>query len=114
VHGFESRRLTSEDVVNEIVSALEDTFGKELPPTMELCFQSEYQLSFKDNSVIDYPDKFAEALLYVFGEGREPMLKAINSRLAQMILFEDVEELARSGAYGYVFLINLIKRKIHS
>ena len=114
LHGIENRRLTPEDVVNEIIMTLEDTFGKDLPPTMETCFDKLYQISFKDSSVFDYPDRFAEALLYAFGEGREPMLKVINERLAKLQLCENVEELAKSGAYGYVFLINLIKRKMES
>jgi hypothetical protein len=114
IREYGSTRLSPEDVVNQIILVLEDTFGKELPLTMETCFDKLYNISFKNNSVFNYPDKFAEALLYAFGEGREPVLWVINERLAQMMLFKDMEELTKSGAYGYVSLINLIKREIDS
>jgi len=42
------------------------------------------------------------------------MLRSINERLVEALHFQDSEELKNSGAYGYVFLINLIKRKIDS
>ncbi len=108
------KRLSPENVVRKIIAAIEETFGKEMIPAMAGCFDNVYKISFKDNSIFNYPDGFAEALLYAFGEGREPMLKLINERLAKMILYEDLEELSVSAAYGYVFLINLIKRKIES
>lgn len=108
------KRLSPDDVVKEILRVIEETFGKEILPAMELCFDDAYKISFKDNSVFNYPDRFAEALLYAFGEGRETMLKLINNSLAEMISFEDLEELSMSSAYGYVYLIDLIKRKIES
>ena len=104
--------LSPEIVVSEIKLTVEQTFGNEMLSAMESCFDNVYKISFKDNSIFDYPDKFAEALLYAFGEGREVMLKIINERLAKLASFKDLEELTESDAYAYVFLINLIKGKI--
>lgn len=113
-HGIKKKGLSAEYVVSEIKSTLEDTFGKEIIPAMETCFDNVYKISFKDNSTFDNHDRFAEALLYAFGTGREPMLRLINERLVKSLHFQDSEELSNSGAYGYVFLTNLIKRKIES
>jgi hypothetical protein len=107
-------RLTPEYVVDEIIFELEEAFGKELLTALEQCFDSIFAISFKDNSVFDHPDMFAEALLYAFGEGREPMLKIINERIGKLVSVEGLDEIVKSGAYGYVLLINLIKRVIDS
>ena len=111
-HGLERRKLSRGQVVNEIISTIETTFGKEILTAMESCFDTAYKISFKDNSIFDHADKFAEGLLYAFGEGREPILRLINERLAKLIMIEDAEELTKSDAYGFVSLINMIKRKI--
>ena len=106
------KRLSPDDIVKEIIATIEGTFGNEMLSAMEGCFDNVYKISFKDKSIFDYPDKFAEALLYAFGEGREPMLTLVNEKIANMISYKDLEELSLSAAYGYVFLINLIKRNI--
>jgi hypothetical protein len=109
---IKEKGLSAEFVVSEIISTLKNTFGEGIIPAMEGSFESAYKISFNDNSIFDYPDRFAEALLYAFGVGREPMLRLINERLASSLHLQNSEELADSGVYGYVLLTNLIKRKI--
>lgn len=105
-------QLTDEYIVKEIISVLDDTFGKGVTSAMESCFDSLYKISFADNSIVEYPDRFAEALQYAFGVGSEPMLNLINAKLGQLVPSEGMkdEDLVKSGAYGFVFLINKIRR----
>jgi hypothetical protein len=108
---------SAEYVVSEILLVIEKTFGKEIILAMESLFERTYNISVRDRSIFDYPDRFAEALLHVFGVGREPILRLINERLVMMVPIEDQnakEELVQSGAYGYVYLINEIKKYIKS
>jgi hypothetical protein len=105
-------QLTDEYIVKEIISVLDDTFGKGVTSAMESCFDSLYKISFADNSIVEYPDRFAEALQYAFGVGSEPMLNLINAKLGQLVSSEGMkdEDLVKSGTYGFVFLINKIRR----
>jgi hypothetical protein len=104
-------QLSDEYLVKEIISVLDDTFGKGVTSAMESCFDSLYKISFADNSIVEYPDRFAEALQYAFGVGSEPMLNLINAKLGQLVSSEGIkdEDLVQSGTYGFVFLINKIR-----
>jgi hypothetical protein len=104
-------QISDEYLVKEIISVLDDTFGKGVTSAMESCFDSLYKISFADNSIVEYPDRFAEALQYAFGVGSEPMLNLINAKLGQLVSSEGTkdEDLVQSGTYGFVFLINKIR-----
>ena len=105
-------QLSDEYIAKEVISAFEDTFGKGITSAMESCFDSLYKISFKDNSIVEHPDRFAEALQYAFGVGSEPMLNIINEKLSQSVTAEKIkdEDIVKSGTYGLVFLIDMLRR----
>jgi hypothetical protein len=106
-------RVSVEDVVKQVVIGLEDAFGKGLVESMEELFSDNlYKVSFKDNSIVEHPDKFVEALHYTFGSASKLILSMVNQKLALLVPFKGIYEITDSSAYGYVFLINRIKRMI--
>lgn len=109
-NGFEGNSLEPDFVVGEIVVALNDVMGADVMSAMSYAFEKVCGISFENNYIFDYPDKFVSALRYTFGSGGDALLRLINTRLAKIMSLENAEELTNWGAPGFVYLINSLKK----
>ena len=78
-------------------------FGEESIAAIEAQFDDVYRLSFNDNSIIENPDKFAEAIQYAFGASSTLIMAEINRKLAGMLGLDlrSNSELIESASYGF-------------
>ena len=97
-----------------IESTLRDVFGNESIVAIQAQFDDVYRLSFKDKSIIEHPDKFAEAIQYAFGSSSSLIMGEINRRLVQFLSLDlrVNSELVESDSYGFVILMARVSEYI--
>lgn len=96
------------------MSTLRVTFGDEFIVAIEAQFDEVYRLSFKDFSIIEHPDQFAEAIQYAFQTSSDLIMTEINRKVAELLSFDirPNQELIESGGYGFVNLMYKIRKEI--
>jgi len=108
------RASKAEEVVRVIVSTLEGTFGHDFIAAIQSQFDEIYKLSFKDFSIIEHPDQFAEAIQYAFQTSSDLIMAEINRKLVELLSIDlrSSQELVESGAYGFVNLMAKLRRDV--
>jgi len=88
--------------------------GDDFVVAVEAQFDDVYRLSFKDASIIEHPDKFAEAIQYAFRTSADLIMTDINRKLAELLSLDlrVNAELIESGSYGLVSLMSKIRKDI--
>ena len=108
------RTSKAEEVVRVIVSTLEGTFGHDFIAAIQSQFDEIYKLSFKDFSIIEHPDHFAEAIQYAFQTSSDLIITEINRKLVELLSIDlrSNQELVESGAYGFLNLMAKLRRDV--
>jgi hypothetical protein len=101
-------RLSSASIARTVIEAIEHIFGESTTALMRVNFPA-YGVSFDDNSIVDKPERFTEAIFYTFGSAADLIFDAINKSLMLYAPINPADDMTESGSAGFVFLIYKIK-----